>query len=200
MLTLLNRCQDLLDTSKRLDFIAPLLLRLYLAPVFWMAGTRKLQHMDSTIAWFGDSDQGLGMPFPEILAWLAALTEAGGAILLLIGLAVRWVSIPLIITMLVAIFAVHWPYGWPVIADPSSLFANERVMASAEKLARARSLLEEHGNYTWLTSSGRLVILNNGIEWAATYLIMLLALLFSGAGRWLSLDYWIARRWRHPVG
>lgn len=198
MLTLLNRCQDLLDTSKRLDFIAPLLLRLYLAPVFWMAGTRKLQHMDSTIAWFGDSDQGLGLPFPEILAWLAALTEAGGAILLLIGLAVRWVSIPLIITMLVAIFAVHWPYGWPVIADPSSLFANERGMASAEKLARARNLLEEHGNYAWLTSSGRLVILNNGIEWAATYLIMLLALLFSGAGRWLSLDYWIARRWRHP--
>jgi len=196
MLATLNRLQDGLDATRRLDFIAPLLLRLYLVPVLWMAGSRKLQHMDATIAWFGDVESGLGLPFPELLAWLATLTEVGGAVLLLVGLAVRWISIPLIITMLVAIFAVHWPYGWPVIADPSSLFATDRIAASADKLAKARELLQQHGNYDWLTSSGRLVILNNGIEWAATYLLMLLALFFIGAGRWLSVDYWIARRWR----
>jgi putative oxidoreductase len=37
-------------------------------------------------------------------------------------------------------------------------------------------------------------VLNNGIEFAATYFIMLLALFFIGAGRYVSLDYWIARR------
>ena len=84
--------------------------------------------------------------------------------------------------MLVAIFAVHWPYGWQAIADPSAPFANERVLAAAEKLERARSILREHGNYDWLTASGKFVVLNNGIEFAATYLVMLVALFFSGAG------------------
>lgn len=196
MIALLNRFQDALEASRRLDFLGPLLLRLYLVPVFWMAGTHKLADIDATAAWFGNPDWGLGLPFPELLAWAAALTEAGGAILLLFGLAVRWVSIPLIVTMLVAIFTVHWPYGWQAIADPSAPFASERVLAAAEKLERARAILREHGNYEWLTGSGKFVVLNNGIEFAATYLVMLVALFFSGAGRWLSLDYWLARLWR----
>ena len=39
-------------------------------------------------------------------------------------------------------------------------------------------------------------MLNNGIEFAATYFAILLALFFMGAGRYLSADYWIARRFR----
>ncbi len=112
----------------------------------------------------------------------------------------QWVSelsfFPLIVTMLVAIFAVHLPYGWQAIADASAPFANERVMGSVEKIARARELLKEHGNYDWLTSSGKLVVLNNGIEFAATYLVMLVALFFSGAGRWISLDFWLDKALR----
>ena len=196
MLSFFNRLQDALDATRRLDFLGPLLLRLYLVPVFWMAGMHKLADIDATAAWFGNPDWGLGLPFPELLAWAAALTEAGGALLLLFGLAVRWVSIPLIVTMLVAIFAVHLPYGWQAIADAGAPFANERVMDSVEKIARARELLKEHGNYDWLTSSGKLVVLNNGIEFAATYLVMLVALFFSGAGRWLSLDYWLGKALR----
>jgi uncharacterized membrane protein YphA (DoxX/SURF4 family) len=193
MLGFFNRLQDALDATLRLDFLGPLLLRLYLVPVFWMAGTSKLSDISATAAWFGNPDWGLGLPFPELLAWTAALTEAGGALLLLFGLAVRWVSIPLIVTMLVAIFAVHLPFGWQAIADAGAPFANERVLASVDKIETARALLREHGNYDWLTSSGKLVVLNNGIEFAATYLVMLVALFFSGAGRWLSLDYWLAR-------
>ena len=34
---------------------------------------------------------------------------------------------------------------------------------------------------------------SNGIEMAVTYSIMLLILLFSGGGRYFSLDYWITR-------
>ena len=63
-------------------------------------------------------------------------------------------------------------------------------------LEQARALLKEHGNYEWLSSSGKLVVLNNGIEFAATYLVMLVALFFSGAGRWLSLDYWLSKALR----
>jgi len=65
---------------------------------------RKMAHIDSTVSWF---EQGLGLPFPELLAWLATLTEVIGAVLLLIGFATRWISIPLMITMLVAAFTEH---------------------------------------------------------------------------------------------
>jgi uncharacterized membrane protein YphA (DoxX/SURF4 family) len=161
-----------------------------------MAGTKKLMDIESTAAWFGNPEWGLGLPMPELLAWLAALTEAGGAILLVAGFAVRWITIPLMVTMLVAAFAVHWPYGWQAIADPGAPFANERVIESAEKLSRAKDILREHGNYNWLTSSGSIVVLNNGIEFAITYFIMCLSLFFTGAGRYFSVDYWIAKRFR----
>lgn len=188
---ILNKLHAMLNMTRAADFIAPLALRLYLAPVFWMAGSKKLANMDSTIEWFANPDWGLGLPFPELMAWSAALTEAGGAILLLTGLAVRWISVPLIITMLVAIFTVHWQNGWLAIAEGSgSLFANDRSVAAIERLDIAKDILQEHGNYSWLTEHGSIVILNNGIEFATTYLIMLLVLFFYGAGRYLSVDYW----------
>ena len=97
--------------------------------------------------------------------------------------------------MIIAATSVHMEYGWQSIADPGAPFANERVMESSDKLERDRSILREHGNYSWLTSSGNFVILNNGIEFAATYCIMLLALFFTGAGRFVSVDYWVRRKY-----
>ena len=169
-----------------LDGLAPLALRLYLVPVFWMAGTQKIAGMQSTTEWFGNPDWGLGLPFPEVLAYLAAYTEAIGALLLLLGLATRWISIPLMVTMLVAIFAVHWDQGWAAIADSGA-------QEVAVRLGAAKEILREHGNYTWLTEKGNFVILNNGIEFAVTYLVMLLALLFTGGGRFTSVDYYLGR-------
>ena len=197
MLRLLNKLQDFFNTLiHQFDFIAPLLLRLYLAPVFYMAGVQKLEHFDSTVEWFGNSDWGLGLPLPTLMALLATATELGGAFLLAVGLAVRWISIPLSITMLVAIFAVHLKNGWLAIASSSGLFATERTIAATERLDIAKSILQEHGNYTWLTEHGSFVVLNNGIEFAVTYFIMLVALTCLGAGRFISLDYWVHRRFR----
>ena len=169
-----------------LDGLAPLALRLYLVPVFWMAGTQKLSHIDSTIDWFGNPDWGLSLPFPTLMAYMAAYTEAIGALLLLVGLATRWISIPLMVTMLVAIFAVHWDSGWAAIADSSA-------QEVAVRRGPAKDILREHGNYSWLTEKGSFVILNNGIEFAVTYLVMLLALLFTGGGRFVSADYYLSR-------
>ncbi|GAB3023793.1 HvfX family Cu-binding RiPP maturation protein [Bowmanella dokdonensis] len=190
------KAHQYLNTTRRVDFLAPLALRLYLVPIFWMAGTRKWENFDSTANWFGNPDWGLGLPLPELLAFLATWTEILGGVFLLVGFAVRYISLPLMITMLMAAFTVHWQHGWQAIADPSAPFANERVMESADKLSAAKEILQQHGNYEWLTSSGNLVILNNGIEFAATYFIMLLALFFIGAGNYLSLDYWLAKRFR----
>ena len=178
------------------DGIAPLLMRLYLAPIMMQAGWNKFQSFDSTVAWFGNADWGLGLPFPELMVILAAGTELIGGALLVIGLAVRWVSIPLMATMLVAAFSVHWGNGWLAIADSSSWLANEQVLESAERLSRAKEILQEHGNYEWLTGRGSLVVLNNGIEFAATYFVMLLSLFFTGGGRYTSLDHLIAQRFK----
>jgi putative oxidoreductase len=214
MIGILNFCQTLLDKTRSLDFLAPLALRLYLVPVFWMAGTKKLNNAgldclsassepcdftprQDVIEWFGNAEWGLGLPFPDVLATVAAYSEYFGAVLLLIGLAVRWISLPLMATMLVAAVTVHLENGWLAIADGTGLFATERTEGAIERLEVARAILQEHGNYSWLTENGSFVVLNNGIEFAATYFILLLALFFTGAGKYFSLDYWVARKWRH---
>jgi len=199
----LVQLQHLFDKTRAFDFLGPLALRLYLVPIFWMAGTKKLADMDSVIDWFGNPEWGLGLPFPEIMAWAATLTEVGGAILLLVGFAVRWISVPLMVTMVVAALSVHLPHGWLAIAEGSGPFATERTIGAIERLDRAKEILQQNGNYEWLpkdvslyewlTENGSLVILNNGIEFAATYFIMLLALFFIGGGRYFSMDYWIRK-------
>ena len=196
MLSLLNKFQDLVELTFKADFLAPLLLRFYLAPVFYMAGMNKYSSFDSTVAWFGNPDWGLGLPLPWLMAFLATAVELGGSILLLLGFATRWISLPLMITMLVAMLSVHLQNGWLAIATGSGLFANERTQGAIEKLDRARSIMQEHGNYGWLTENGNFVVLNNGIEFAATYFVMLLALLFLGGGRYVSVDYWVNRQFR----
>jgi len=189
-----------------LDFLGPLALRLYLVPVFWVAGMNKVAGFDSTVEWFGNAEWGLGLPAPVLLAFLATATEVGGAILLLLGLATRMIAVPLMATMVVAAVTVHWDNGWQAVHDPQSPFASRYVLgleatdatAAGERLQRARSLLEEHGDYEWLTSQGAFVVSNNGIEWAATYFVMLLALFGAGGGRYVSADYWLARRVTSP--
>ena len=213
MIGILNFFQTLLDKFRALDFLAPLALRLYLVPIFWMGGTMKLNNAgldclsgangpcdfapkQDIIDWFGNVDWGLGLPFPELMAYLASYTEYFGAILLLVGLAVRWISIPLMVTMVVAAVTVHLPNGWLAIADGAGVFATARTEGAIERLDVAKNILQQHGNYSWLTENGSFVVLNNGIEFSATYFIMLLALFFIGAGKYFSLDYFIARKWR----
>jgi uncharacterized membrane protein YphA (DoxX/SURF4 family) len=191
---LLIKLHGLLNITQRLDFLAPLMLRLYLVPVFWMAGTKKMEDFDSIVQWFGNTEWGLGLPFPLVMAFLATSTEFLGAISLFFGVAVRWFSIPLMITMIVAATTVHWDNGWQAITDPSAPFANERVIEASEKLAIVKDVLQEHTNYDYITSTGSVVMLNNGIEFSVTYFVMLLALLFIGAGRYVSIDYWVHRR------
>ncbi len=190
---LLKSMQAWLSKTNAADFLGPLALRLYLVPVFWVAGTNKMNSFADTAAWFGNPDWGLGLPAPTLMAGLATGTEVLGAVALLFGLGTRWFAIPLMITMLVAAFKVHIENGWQAVADPMSPFANANVEGAMERLDKAKSLLREHGNYDWLTDTGNFVVSNGGMEWAITYFVMLLALYFSGAGK-LSLDHLIAQR------
>jgi putative oxidoreductase len=200
LINLYTPLHKLLDKSLAFEGIAPFLLRLYLAPVMIQGGWTKYQGFEGIVDWFGNADYGLGLPFPFFLAFLATAAELVGGIFLLVGLATRWVSIPLMVTMLVAAFSVHWPNGWAAIADASSwmsdgtIMLNEGVMNAPDRLAAAKDILQENGNYEWLTSSGKFVVLNNGIEFAMTYFIMLLSLFFTGAGKYTSVDFFLAKR------
>jgi len=193
-MNLIQKLHNMLNCTRSIDFLAPLALRLYLAPIFWMAGTKKLAAFDSTVDWFGNTDYGLGLPFPYLMAGLATWVEIIGAILLFLGLAVRWISFPLMFTMFVAAVSVHLKNGWLAIAEGSGIFASERTAGAIERLNIAKDILREHGDYNWLTENGSLVILNNGIEFASTYFLMLLVLFFIGAGKYLSLDAWFAKK------
>ena len=194
--------QQIVARLQAADGIPLLLLRLYLAPVMIQAGWNKAYSFDSIVDWFGNDDYGLGLPMPLVMAFLATAAELVGGVLLLLGALTRLVSIPLMVTMIVAMVSVHAKNGWLAIADASSWLAdgtillNENIMAAPEKLAAAKSLLQEHGHYDWLTSSGNFVVLNTGIEFAAPYFIMLLVLFIYGGGRFFSVDYYVNKAMR----
>lgn len=204
-----NRVHDLLNKFRALDFLGPLALRLYLAPIFLVFGWKKVVGFDGIVQWF---DSGLELPFPWLMAFLATATELVGGLMLLIGFATRYIAIPLMITMVVAMGTVHAQHGWYAVAPTSAsvhiaaplaalgLESAQQALENTEQVAerqdRARSILREHGHYDWLSERGSFVVLNNGIEFSATYFIMLLILFFYGGGRWFSVDYWLHRRFR----
>jgi len=182
--------QKLLNKTRRADFLAPLLIRLFLFPVFWMAGTMKISNFDYMVGSFTD----LGIPFPAFMLVLVILAEFVGSMFLLAGLATRWAAIPLLITMLVAMITTHAQNGWLANADPyACLFNCEKYEQAQARKDKAKEILRKYGKYDWLTARGEFTILNNGIEFAATYFIMLLVLFFTGAGR-VSIDNFLARR------
>lgn len=208
--------ERLLSIFAHFDGFASLLLRLILGPVLIAAGWEKLSGEN----WFGYQLESFPFPFnvlPAEFSWfLASWTEFLGGILLLAGLGTRLVAIPLAVTMFVAAWAVHLDNGWPAIAPSnppevcitqsaahadSNLFeryikcynVNERTIEASKRLARAKTLLQEHGNYSYLNGSGSIVKLNSGIEFAAIYLAMLIALVVIGGGRYLSVDYYLNR-------
>lgn len=187
-----------LDKIRVMDGVAPLLLRIYLAPIFIKAGYGKLAAFESTADWFGNPEYGLGLPFPELMAALAGGTELIGGWLLLFGLATRWMAIPLMVTMIVAAVTAHWQYGWHALPESSLTvpweWRGDLIEGAEQRRDMARSILREHGNYSWLTETGSITVLKNGIEFAATYFIMLLSLFFTGAGRYVSVDYFLAKK------
>jgi len=101
--------------SKRLSWLPPTLARLAVGLTFLTAGWGKLNALDAAITNFRDT---FGMPMPEILAPFVAGTEFICGILVLAGLFTRLAAIPLMITMLVAVFS----YWWNEVADKLNLF------------------------------------------------------------------------------
>lgn len=92
--------QLLADATSWLQSPLLLVLRLYWGWSFFETGKGKLMNHAQTTEFFAS----LNLPLPGLNAWMAGSVECFGGLLLLVGLASRLVSIPLIFTMLVAYF------------------------------------------------------------------------------------------------
>jgi uncharacterized membrane protein YphA (DoxX/SURF4 family) len=80
---------------------ATLLVRLMVGSVFFWEGLLKFVYANQGIGRFTK----LGMPIPELLAPAIAYLEIGGGLLLIFGLATRWIALPFIIEMVVAMLS-----------------------------------------------------------------------------------------------
>ena len=120
-----KKFDDLLSSLVKFDFLILFIIRIFLFFVFWEAGMGKLLWEDDWpkinpefLDLLGPNSEianNLNFIFPTFFAWLAALAEVGGAVLLLLGLFTRWSVIPVIFTMFVAVYY-HFPNGWNVVA------------------------------------------------------------------------------------
>ncbi|MEB5515089.1 HvfX family Cu-binding RiPP maturation protein [Vibrio cholerae] len=187
--TILNRYDRLIEKCKKWDFIVLFSVRLFLVPVIFVGARSKVLGFAGTVAWFGAStaEGGLNLPFPELLAFLAAATEVVGCICIALGLFTRIMTIPMIFMMSVASAMVHWKHGWDAIAT-SGMEATIRLNGFIEWLA-----VNFPGRYNYITELGDPVMLNNGMEFAVTYFVMLMVLFIYGGGRYVSLDYWLKK-------
>jgi len=167
-----------------LDFLPPLLLRLFLAPLLWVSGSRKLGLFSAEdtvwynpLSWFNTDNPvhqatsaGLAkLPFvgdalsgvlTSSIGWL----EIIGAFLLLIGLAVRWISLPLLALIILTAFV---------------------ALSGQDVMASLKTMLMTHG-YTDMSSTA--------FSKSIVYFLMLLTLFFMGAGRFFSVDWFLHRR------
>jgi putative oxidoreductase len=85
--------------AERVAFLGPLIARLTLGVAFISSGWGKIHNLDKVTEYFTE----LGIPAPHIQAVFVSWVELVCGSLVLLGLATRLASIPLICTMIVAL-------------------------------------------------------------------------------------------------
>ncbi|MDX1641720.1 MAG: DoxX family protein [Balneolaceae bacterium] len=88
--------------------IALLLLRLGIGIIFIVAGWGKLTGIEGVQGFFGD----IGIPLPGIMAWVVAIVEFFGGIMVVLGAYAKIPYLLLAIIMVVAIFTVKIDQGF----------------------------------------------------------------------------------------
>ena len=90
--------------ARRLAWLAPLIARVTIGWVFVSTGWGKLHNLQKIIDYFTE----LGIPYPQYQAPFASANEFVCGLLVVVGLATRIASVPLIIVMFVAIKTAQW--------------------------------------------------------------------------------------------
>lgn len=101
-----EKMEKILDKGQDISL---LFLRLILAYGFYEPAMNKWSDIGAVATWFGES---LGIPFPLLNAYMAASTELAGVVLLVLGLGVRFIALPMMVIMVVAITTVHLINGF----------------------------------------------------------------------------------------
>jgi putative oxidoreductase len=91
---------------------APIPLRLIVGYGFMEHGFAKLARGPEA---FATILHDIGVPAHHFMAWTTVLVEILGGLAIILGAFVTLVSIPMAVTLLVAIFTVHLPYGFSSI-------------------------------------------------------------------------------------
>ena len=165
---LLKICKLLTPVTESLQSVALLLVRFILAYTFFAPAMTKWGDIGATAGWF----ESMGIPLPMLNAYMAASTEMAGVVLLTLGLFSRLISIPLLVTMFVAVATVHGGNGFNVISETlqwSDAYVNGELV------------------------EGTIVFLQNGYENVLYYIVMLLVIVSFGPGK-LSLDQIIKKK------
>lgn len=79
--------------------LAPLFLRIGVGIIFIVAGWGKLTGIEGVQGFFGN----IGIPLPELMAWVVAIVEFVGGLMVLLGAYIRIPAVLLAITMAVAL-------------------------------------------------------------------------------------------------
>jgi len=99
---LLRGWEKILQRLSSFEWVATLLIRLFVGYFFFETGWAKLHNLDAFTQRFVQ----WGIPHPAFNAALSAYTECIGGALTVAGLGMRFISIPMIINMVVAIITV----------------------------------------------------------------------------------------------
>lgn len=91
---------------------APISLRLIVGYGFMAHGFAKLAKGPDV---FATILYALGVPAPHFMAWVTILIELFGGLAVILGAFVTFVSLPMAVILLVAMFTVHLPYGFSSI-------------------------------------------------------------------------------------
>jgi putative oxidoreductase len=91
---------------------APIPLRLIVGFGFMQHGFAKLSKGPEAFALILHA---IGVPAPHLMAWLTILIELFGGLAVLLGALVPLAALPMAGVLLVAMFTVHWPYGFSSI-------------------------------------------------------------------------------------
>jgi putative oxidoreductase len=96
-----------------------LIIRLYWGWEFFLTGKGKLMDLSKPAQYF----ESVGIPFPHFSAFLAGCTELIGGLLLIVGLANRLISIPLMILLVTAYFTADSDAVRAIFSDPDKFLS-----------------------------------------------------------------------------
>ena len=97
--TVRDWCNALLRGLRKVDWLGPLVVRLFFGYFWAETGWAKLHNLEG----FTERFVGWGIPFPAFSAATSAWVEFIGGVLIMVGLFTRLTAVPMIVNMIVAI-------------------------------------------------------------------------------------------------